>query len=143
MPYCNLNDLFKRFSESEINDLLDTNDDGVHDTQKLDMTIADADGLIDGFLGVRYRVPLSPINSPKSYGVVRLFSCDITRYLLWDDNAPQEIKDRYDAAIARLKDYAKGLMVLPDVEAAPQNPSGGVDFVANERIFSQETLRGF
>ncbi len=143
MPYCTLKDLIKRFGESEINDLLDRDSDGLHESETLDMTIADADGLIDGFLGVRYKVPISPINSPKSYGVMRLFSCDITRYLLWDDNAPQEIKDRYDAAIARLKDYAKGLMVLPDANPAPQNPSGGVDFIANERVFTSDSLKGF
>lgn len=138
MAYCTLNDLVKRFSESEINDLLDRNDDAIHDAQTLDMTIADADSLIDGYLGVRYKVPIIP--TPN---IIKAFSCDITRFLLWDDHAPDEVRKRYDDVIARLKDYAKGLMVLPDVEVAPQNPSGGVDFIANERVFSQDTLRGF
>lgn len=138
MPYCTLNDLIKRFGESEINDLLDRDSDGLHESETLDMTIADADSLIDGYLGVRYKVPIIPTPT-----IIKAFSCDITRFLLWDDNAPEEIRKRYSDVIARLKDYAKGLMVLPDAQAAPQNPSGGVDFIANERVFTSDSLKGF
>lgn len=140
MAYCTRNDLIKRFGESEINDLLDRNNDLVNDTQTLDMRIEDADSTIDGFLGKNYAVP---ITSVKSLLAIKPLACDIVRYLLWDDNAPVEVRTRYEDAIGRLKDYAKGVMVLPEAEAAPQNPSGGVDYIAEERLFSRESLSGF
>lgn len=138
MAYCDLNDLSKRFGENEINDLLDRNYDGLHDLQTLEMTISDADSLIDGYIGVRYKVPVIP-----TVPIIRAFSCDITRYLLWDDNAPDEVRKRYEDVIYRLKDYAKGLMILPNADKSEQNPSGGVDFITNERVFSQDILKGF
>lgn len=143
MPYCNLNDLIKRFGESEINDLLDRNCDGVHDQQTLEMTIIDADSLIDGYLGSRYKVSIDPIFSPKAFKVVCLISCDITRWLLWDDNIPETVQTRYERAIESLERYRDGEIVFTDADIAPQNPSGGVDFIANERVFSQDTLKGF
>lgn len=143
MPYCTLKDLIKRFGESEINDLLDRDSDGLHESETLDMTIADADGLIDGFLGVRYKVPIHPVRSPKAFKSVCLISCDISRYLLWDDNTPTGVQERYDRAIKLLEMYRDNEIVLPDAQAAPQNPSGGVDFIANERVFTSDSLKGF
>ncbi|MEC7121108.1 MAG: DUF1320 domain-containing protein [Pseudomonadota bacterium] len=138
MAYCDRADLVRRFGESEISDLLDRNNDASDDDQALSATIADADALIDGYLGSRYSTPL--VTVPNA---IRAISCDITRYLLWDDNAPAEIRTRYEDALARLKDYSKGVMVLPNVPPAEANPSGGVDFVAEDRVFSRDSLAGF
>lgn len=139
MAYCTLADMKKAFSESEMNDLLDANGDGVHDQGKFDLINADGAALIDGYLGVRYAVP---ITAPVPL-VVRVFNRDITRFLLWDDNAPEEVRKRYDDAIARLKDYSKGVMVLPEVAPAPQNPSSGIDYFAEERVFTRDSLSGY
>jgi len=71
-------------------------------------------------------------------------SCDITRFMLWDDNAPEEVRNRYNDAIARLKDIAKGMMKLPStILPSPNNPTGGVDYYAEERVFTRDSLAGF
>jgi phage gp36-like protein len=76
--------------------------------------------------------------------IITYISCDITRFMLWDDNAPEEVRNRYNDAIARLKDIAKGMMKLPSTTVlAPDNPSGGVDYYAEERVFSRDSLAGF
>jgi phage gp36-like protein len=138
MAYCSRVDLVQRFGESEISDLLDRNNDSADDDQALSATTADADALIDGYLGSRYSTPLATVPN-----AIRAISCDITRYLLWDDNAPTEVRTRYEDALARLKDYAKGFMVLPNVPPAETNPSGGIDFIADDRVFSRDSLAGF
>jgi len=139
MAYCAKSDLVQRFGQREMDDLLDHDNDGDDDTSTLDSTIADADALIDSYVSAKYEVPLSPV--PQ---IIKYISCDITRFMLWDDNAPDEVRKRYDDAIARLKDIAKGMMKLPSTTiVAPTNPSGGVDYYAEERVFSRESLAGF
>lgn len=139
MAYCTRGDLVQRFGEREIADLLDRNTDGQDDQQALSSRVQDADALIDGYLGAKYAVPI--IGSiPQA---IKLIACDIVRYLLWDDRAPDEVRKRYEDAVNRLKDYARGIMVLPDLEPAPTNTSGGVDYYAEERVFTRDTLAGF
>lgn len=139
MAYCTHDNLIQRFGQREINDLLDRDNDGDDDTSTLDSTIADADALIDSYVSAKYEVPLSPV--PQ---IIKYISCDITRFMLWDDNAPEEVRKRYDDAIARLKDIAKGMMKLPSTTVvAPNNPTGGVDYYAEERVFTRDSLAGF
>ena len=139
MAYCERLDLVQRFSDSEISDALDRNNDGQDDQQTLASCIADAGSLIDGYLGVKYAVPIAGV-IPDA---IKLIACDITRYLIWKDHAPEEVRKRYEDALSRLKDYARGIMVLPDLEPAPTNTSGGVDYYAEERVFTRDTLAGF
>lgn len=139
MAYCTRDNLVQRFGLREINDLLDRDNNSVDDTQTLTQTIADADSLIDSYVGSKYQTPLSPV--PQ---IITYIACDITRFMLWDDNAPEEVRARYNDAIARLKDIAKGMMKLPSTTVvAPDNPSGGVDYYAEERVFTRDSLAGF
>lgn len=139
MAYCTRDNLVQRFGQREIDNLLDRNNDSSDDTDTLAQTIADADALIDSYVSAQYSIPIDPV--PQ---IIRYMSCDITRFMLWDDNAPDEVRARYDDAIARLKDIAKGMMKLPDSTPKPdRNPSGGVDYTAQTRIFSRVTLCGF
>lgn len=139
MTYCTRGDLVQRFGDREIADLLDRNSDGQDDQQALVSRVADADALIDGYLGAKYAVPITG-DIPQA---IKLIACDIVRYLLWDDRAPEEVRRRYEDAVNRLKDYARGIMVLPELPAAPTNTSGGVDYYAEERVFTRDSLSGF
>lgn len=139
MAYCDRNDLVQRFSESELSDALDRNNDGQDDQQTLASCIADAGALIDGYLGVKYAVPITG-NIPQA---IKLIACDIVRYLIWKDRAPDEVRKRYEDALSRLKDYARGIMVLSELPSAPTNTTGGVDYYAEERVFTRDSLSGF
>ena len=139
MAYCTRDNLVQRFGEREIDDLLDRDNNDSDDTDTLTQTIADADSLIDSYVSAKYQTPLSPV--PQ---IITYISCDITRFMLWDDNAPEEVRKRYDDAIARLKDIAKGMMKLPATALISiANPSGGVDYYEEERVFTRDALAGF
>lgn len=139
MPYCTKADLIQRFGQREIDDLLDRDNNSAEDSNTLAATIADADALIDGYIGSRYSVPLASVPA-----LVVGLSCNITRFMLWDDNAPDEVRKRYDDSISQLKDVARGLLTLPAaVTPSETNPTGGVDYEAEERVFTMSTLSGF
>lgn len=138
MAYCTRADLVARFGEREINDLLDRNNDGADDSNALSLVIADVSSEIDGYLGSKYSVPLDDV--PQA---VTAIACDMVRYKLFDDRAPEEIRKRYEDATSKLTKYAKGVMVLSGVTPATDNPSGGVDYYAEERIFTRDTFCGY
>lgn len=142
MPYCSLKDLISASSESEMNRLLDTNNDGSHDQARLSDAIANADAIIDGYLAAKYGFPLNV--APELVPLpVRAISADITRYRLWSEGAPEEVRNRYKDAVGQLKDYARGIMVLVDVPESTLNVGGGVDVYAEERVFTRDTLAGY
>lgn len=136
MAYCTKNDLHQRFGNSEIDQLIDRDNDGTEDAGVLDACIAYSDAMIDGYLAARYTIPITA-TSPLLVGI----SCDIVRYKLWDDNAPKEIRIRFDDAVRVLRDIANGVMTLPNSPAAAV--TGGIDYFSNERVFTAETLSGY
>jgi phage gp36-like protein len=89
MAYCTRDNLVQRFGEREIDDLLDRDNNSVDDTDTLSQTIADADSLIDSYVSSKYQTPLDQV--PQ---IIKYISCDITRFMLWDDNAPEEVRNR-------------------------------------------------
>lgn len=139
MAYCTRANLVDRFSETEIADLLDGNNDGQDDQQKLPSRVQDAEALIDGYLGTQYAVPITG-TVPQA---IVFIACDIVRYLLWDQRAPEEVRNRYNDAVARLKDYSRGIMILPELDKPATNTTGGVDYFAEERVFTRDSLSGF
>lgn len=103
MSYCTEQDLIDRYGETELIQLTDHDNLGGIDGDVLNRAIADADGEIDGYLSGRFSAPISPI--PKT--LVRI-ACDIARYYLYDDQAPDHITKRYDDAVKFLKGVAAG-----------------------------------
>lgn len=142
MPYIDRPGLEQRFGVTEIAQLLDddrNNTEAPAESEALARACEDATQLVDGFLAVRYTLPLS--NVP---GMVVGWAADIARYRLWDQAAPDEVRKRYDDALAQLKQLAQGLLALPPGSdgAAPVVGSDMTGFSA-ERVFTADTLRGF
>ncbi len=122
----------QRFGQPELTDLLasgasyaDIENDAAH--------------LINGYLAARYVLPLSTVPL-----LVRNLAADITRFKLWRDRAPEEIRQRYDDALARLKMLSQGLISLPPGSDGSK-PSPGVTFAGYcaERVFTGSTMRGY
>ncbi|WP_273152838.1 gp436 family protein [Methylophaga thiooxydans] len=103
MPYCTQQDLVTRYGEDELIQLTDKQNTGQLDTDVINLAIADSDSMIDGYLGGRYSLPIEPL--PRS--LVRI-ACEITRYYLYENLAPDEVKDRYNEAVKSLKSIARG-----------------------------------
>lgn len=98
---------------------------------KLDHAIADADAEIDGYLSGLYGLPL--LNPPAA--LTRVCS-DIARYYLYDDAAPEQVKTRYENAIAYLRDVGMGKIHL--YPETPESGSGDVYFESSPSVFSRD-----
>jgi len=135
MAYCTEQDLIDRFGSDELLDATDRDRDGVVDPTVLAQAIADADADIDRHLRARYVVPV------EGAGELTRLACDLTRYYFWGIAAPEHVAERYKAALATLKDYAKGTITLDAelvtaAESGPRSPA----VVAPSRIFTSTAL---
>ncbi|WP_151834594.1 gp436 family protein [Acinetobacter junii] len=101
--YATRDDMVKRYSLTEVSQLERYLSGG----ESVEAAIADAGSIIDGWIGARYAVPLEypPDN-------IKIFVCDIARYLLWKSKASEEVRRRYDDAMSYLKGVSKGTNVL-------------------------------
>ena len=139
MTYATKAEMIARFGETEITELTDRADIGAIDSAVLGKALDDADALINGYLAARYTLPLVTVPA-----VVVGLACDIARYKLWDDQAPEEVRRRYEDALAQLKLMSQGVIVLPpDVQG--ERPAASVDFsyYSQERVFTAETLADY
>jgi len=99
----------------------------------------EAASLVDGFLAAKYTLPLVSVPA-----MVQALTADVARYRLWDERAPEEVRRRYDDALAQLRDIARGLISLPpDATGTPAEAGLVFDGYANERIFTADTLASF
>ena len=124
----------QRFGESELSDLL-------REMNSYTRAENDAASLVDGYLSARYTLPL--VSVP---GIVKGWVADITRFKLWDEAAPEEVRQRYEDAIAGLKDLARGLISLPPgSDGTPAAAQTGLFFegYSAERVFTMDSLKRF
>lgn len=140
MPYATKQDMIDRFSAAELVQLTDkgaVRTDAIVDAV-LDKALADASADIDGYLAGRYVIPLSP--APAN--VTRL-ACDIARYYLQINEANEQVKARYDAALKFLTKVATGEIKIGATAAGvepPANTAGGVKFTPGQKSFSRENF---
>ena len=128
MPYATRNDLVERFGENEI-----AQRERMLPAGATDGALNDAGQDIDGYLSVRYSVPLVPV--PET--LVRL-ACDIARYRLLGDAASDDVRARYKDAIAALRDIGAGRSRLPEAQAnAVARDSATVEMVSAPRVFGR------
>jgi phage gp36-like protein len=122
----------RRFGHSELVDLQSTgNTFGQAETE--------AASLIDGFLAAKYVLPLAHV-PPMLQG----WAADIVRFKLWDERAPDEVRRRYEDAIAQLKMVAQGTIALPpDAAGTPAETPTDYEAECAERVFTSETLACF
>jgi phage gp36-like protein len=100
---------------------------------KMARAIDDAQTEIDAYLSSRYTVPL-----PTPPAVLMRFTSDIARYGLYEDNAKDEVRQRYEDAIAFLKAIAAGKASLgPGEGDAPLPTGGGVEMVTAGKVFGR------
>ena len=110
MPYCTQADLEASYGADEIRQLTDRAGTGSTDTGVVDAAIAAAGVEVDGFLAAKYTLPLA---TPSL--LVQHLACEIARYRLWKDAAPERVRNGYTDAVARLKDLSSGVMRLTNV----------------------------
>lgn len=141
MAYAARQDMINRFGERDLIQLTDRRDPpaGVIDDTVLNQAIADAEAEVNAYLSGRYSMPLTSIPPV----LVRL-TCDIARYQLFGADLTDEVRKRYDAAVAFLKSVAKGEATL-GLDAAEEEtvPEDGPDYQAEDRVFNRTNLSDY
>ncbi len=131
-------ELESRFGAAEVAELLA---DHAEPDKALARAAEDADALIFGYVGAAYQLPLlEPLPA-----LVLALQADITRFKLWDDKPSKEVRQRYDEALALLKDISKGALKLPAApNVQPQTEyQGTIATTQRTRTFDDHTLGSF
>ena len=136
MSYTTRLEVEAAYGVDEILQLTDRDQDGEPDSEFIASAIRRTDGLIDGYLMGRYTVPLTPVPL-----VLTAYACDIARYFLYEDAAPEYVRQTYEDALRWLRDVAAGKVILKQ-EDGPL-AAGSPQASAPARVFTAATLTGF
>ncbi len=132
MAYCSEDDLLKMIPQADLAEL--TAESGeVPDSLIIIEAISKAEAEIDSYLGVKYVVPLAgPPDQVKALAV------DLAIYHLFSRRSvvPPVRQQKYDAAVAFLKQVAAGQIVIV-------GPQGELPSVAKEVTDSTSAIRAF
>ncbi|WP_354624841.1 phage protein Gp36 family protein [Psychromonas sp. MME2] len=136
--YCSVNEMAKRFGQKEL-DKLARADDNSFDATQVEQAITDATDRIDGYLASRYTLPF--ISVPT---VLNRLCADMSRYFLYDSNAPEQIKTRYDEAISFLKSVSTGQasLGLTDDNSTPES-NDLAEIQSAGTLFGRADSKGF
>lgn len=146
MSYATLDDLLKLASETRLIDLTDraVPPAGTVDVGVVDQALADTAALIDGYLDVRYALPLAPVPA-----ALRRHAAVIAYYLLHVEHVPDKIATDYKDALRWLEQVAAGRIGLSSSGAGEAGGAGSpateptVRLEAPPRVFSRTSLRGW
>jgi phage gp36-like protein len=136
--YCTQADLVERFGRDKLAQLTDETAAHSLDSTEIEKQCDEASSLVDSYVYGRYATPLSPVPA-----IVRKLACDIAWKFLWknraDANSP--VTQAYDAALAFLRDVARGTAQLPgSTGTLPATSGSAIAVVASSQVFSDSQL---
>ncbi len=145
MAYATQSDLVPlRMTVKDLTEMTDDDNTGEINAAVVLAALEEASGRVDSYCRARYRTPLQTSND-----VVGL-TLDIAVYLLFsrrrETNMGETVKDRFDQAIAFLKDISNVRASLDQpVGETPQTSRGGPEISRKDRDlrFSDRNLEGF
>ncbi|WP_071912811.1 MULTISPECIES: gp436 family protein [unclassified Aeromonas] len=139
--YATKQDLEDRDGSMLYNFALDRSTDTLNDVW-IDEALATADDEINGYLSRRFVLPLPTVpDLLKRNAIVIAFYWLADR----DNQASDLLRERYDRAIAKIKEIAAGKidLGLPTPDMPPEGSVGKVELVQeNERLFTRNSLKG-
>ena len=138
--YATIDDLKQHMAENQIADLSDDSVPAAEmDAALVEHLLADASGIVDGWLAGRYAVPLAP----PAPAMVRVATLDIARQMLFArrlGEVPAAVDSAYKRTIAWLQAVARGTVRLDGVTATPS--LAGLT-PGNDRIFRRDQTTYF
>ncbi len=142
MAYCTQADIEKLIPAADLA-ILTTENELEPDAAVVAQAIADAGGEINGYLGIRYQVPLDPVPD-----LVKAIAVDLAVYNLHKRRPllpmPETCRQSYADRIGFLKQVVAGTATIGATAAPPPAVSQDVTEIGSgERIFSTDTLKGF
>ncbi|MBI1262953.1 MAG: DUF1320 domain-containing protein [Rhizobiales bacterium] len=139
MSYASQAIMLTKFSERELVQLTDRADEptGLIDAARMAQALTEAANIINSYIAARYDLPLASVPD-----LLVDLECDIARFKLYDSGATEEVRTRYEDAIARLKAISKGEAVLDIAGREPESRDDQVYADVGQRIMSRDGLRG-
>lgn len=105
----------------------------------VERALQDAGHTINSYISGRYQLPLS-----QAPAVLELHCCQIARFVLFDDAAPEQIKSLFQASLKYLRDVSSGAADLGlTATGTTAAPSSGAEMVSSPLVFSRDNGRGF
>jgi len=138
--YITADDLIARYGDLGVLQVADRDGDGEIDPGVVEAACADTTELMDGYLGERYALPLTPLT-----GIVKGWAAAIAWHKL-HLSPPDEVRQAYVDAIGQLDQARAGKIVLQaaGIPSAATPVTGVVVAVDGApRQFSHASLRGF
>jgi phage gp36-like protein len=157
LAYASVADMVARFGEEELVQLtdLETPPEAVN-RSRVAVALRDAQGFCDAYLAQRYVLPLSGCADPNGGSsktpppLLQRIVCDVARFFLYDDLAPEhEVARRYHAQIKLLEAIASGAVSLgcPLGDAVGEEVTGSsageTEHGFAPRQVTDDSLRGF
>jgi phage gp36-like protein len=141
MPYATQADLSpRRLTAAELAQLTDDVRGTEINAVVVTQVLTEASGKIDSYCRLRYSVPLQGSEQVKGLAL------DIAEFLLFarKRRVPDDVRLRYEDAIAFLKDLSSGKAALDQAATAVDQTGGGPVVVTQvEEKFSDDNLKGF
>lgn len=109
---------------------------------KLTEVLSSTDALINGYLGAY----VLPITDATALAVLNQPAADIARYKLeCRGEIREDVRKRYEDAIAYLKMVAEGRIALPGASLNDGNVAAAatVGTISSDRLFTKSTLSGY
>jgi len=142
VAYSTQADILDRISSSVLNSIADKDGDGSADSDVVSRAIADADSLIDSYVGVRHSVPLSTVPT-----VVRSCSVALAVYNLFVANphasVPESWAEERKQWMSWLRDVSKGVVSLGEDDPDGSPPDTHAPEMAGsnpDRLFTRDDL---
>lgn len=133
MPYATKQNIDDRYGAERLLVIADRDGDGAADTAAIDLALADATDEINVYVGAKHDLPL-----PSVPAVLVRVCVDIAVYRLAAsaDVLTDEIRQRYEDAIALLKGVSNGTASLGLDDPAPPK-GGGASTTSQPRVFTR------
>ena len=136
MAYSTITDIKKLLPEEALIELTDDENTGAVNDARVTEAIAAADAEIDGYVGGRYGVPLSPVPT-----AIKRLSVDMAVYHLYSrrqEIMPETRQVRYDNCVRFLRDVAAGRVSL-GIEPEPDSATDStIKVSAPDRDFGDD-----
>lgn len=149
MPYASRSDIVEIYGEQALV-AADRDRDGVADAPAIERALVSASDEIDSHIAVRYPLPLAAVP-----GILRQLAVDVAVYRLAQtaDVLTEEVRQRYEDAVAHLRRIAEGkaALVLPPAEPGEGGEEEDAEGLGDSpqpivtagppRLFSRERMR--